>query len=546
MTTAMFPLTSGISAFDVTVPGENLQRTYYSDSSAPNTSNLLWKFQMNAPPGEFACAVVDGVVYQGCLGTGDVYAINEADGTQIWHRNLNNTANSITYYDGKIYTQGGSLPYDPVSRAFGDEWIALDAQTGNIVWIYKVPQNEWFASDTGTFGQPPIIVNGKMYIDVYNGIATLDPITGQEIDRWNVVASSFYNAYNNGLVYGVARNQTDGKYYAFSGDITTKTLNWISKDNPATPFGYSDIGGGMFSGVAFSDDLFIGEYNFTAGNANPNRVFRIRANDGALAWVFPIEGYVTNSIAVAYNNVYAATSTGKVYAVSKTEGTSAVWTHEVGPVYAPIVVADQKVFVGSEDTFVYALDAATGDLVWSYRTGGAIIGSSVVANGKLFVASRDQYLYAFGPSPPKPASSISLSAPQTVATGEAITVNGKLTDASGAAVVLANVVFQQRIVPRVEWTNVTVLTTDANGNFTYSWTAPIDGDYEINVVYEGDGLASSSATATVRVGSAESVVDAINRLQTTLLVVLAVIVVLVVIAVVLSAAALKQAKKKIA
>ena len=73
---------------------------------------------MNGPPGEFACAVVNGVVYQGCLGTGDVYAINETDGTQIWHQNLNNTANSITYYDGKIYTQGGSLPYDAVSRAF--------------------------------------------------------------------------------------------------------------------------------------------------------------------------------------------------------------------------------------------------------------------------------------------------------------------------------------------------------------------------------------------------------------------------------------------
>jgi outer membrane protein assembly factor BamB len=252
MTTSTFPLTSGILASDVTLPGQNLQRTYYSEGSAPNSSNLLWKFQMNGPPGEFACVVVDGVVYQGCLGTGDVYAIKEADGTQIWHRNLNNTANSITYFDGKIYTQGGSLPYDPILRAFGDEWIALDAQTGNTVWIYKVPANEWFASDTGTFGQPPIIVNGKMYINVYNGIATLDPNTGQELDRWNVVASSFYNAYNNGVIYGVARNTTDGKYYAFSGDITTKTLNWISKDNPASPFGTSSVGGGMFSGVAFS------------------------------------------------------------------------------------------------------------------------------------------------------------------------------------------------------------------------------------------------------------------------------------------------------
>ena len=534
----------GVSEFDVTVTGQNIQRTYYSDGTAPDSSNLLWRFQMNAPPGEFACVVVDGVVYQGCLGTGDVYAINETDGTQIWHQNLNNTANSLTYYNGKIYTQGGSLPYDPVFRAFGDEWIALDAQTGNIVWIYKIPQSEWIGADTGTYGQPPIIVDGKMYITVYNGIATLDPNTGQEIDRWNVVASSFYNAYSNGIIYGVERNSTDGNYYAFSGNPTTKTLNWISKDNPSSPFGISHVGAGTFSGVAFSDDLFVGEYNFTTGNFNPNRIFRIRVNDGAIAWIFPVEGYVTNSIAVAYNNVYAATSAGIVYAVSKTEGTSALWTHEVGPVYAPIVVADEKVFVGSEDAYVYALDAFTGDVIWSYRTGGAIIGSSVVANGKLFVASRDHYLYAFGPSPPKPSSSISVSAPQNVASGTELTVKGRLTDASGAAVVLTDVVLQQRIIPRTEWTNVTVLTTDANGNFSYNWTPPIDGDYDLNVIYEGNGLAPSSATITVRVGAAESVIDAINNLQTTLLIGLVVVAVLVVIAIVLSLAALRQSRSK--
>jgi outer membrane protein assembly factor BamB len=538
-------LVQGQSTFDVTVPGENLQRTYYSDSTAPDTANVLWSFHMNGPPGEFACAVVNGVVYQGCLGTGDVYAINETDGTQIWHQNLNNTANSITYYNGKIYTQGGSLPYDAVSRAFGDEWIALDAATGDIVWIYKIPADEWLTSDSGSYGQPPVIVDGKMYINVYNGIATLDPNTGQELDRWLVFVGSFYLAYNNGLVYGVMLNQTDGKYYGFSGDIPTKTINWVSKDNPVTPFGFSDVGEGLLSGVAFSDDLFVSEYNFTGLKSdNPNRIFRIRADDGAIAWVFPTVGYASNNVAIAYNNVYAGTSAGEVYAVSKTEGTSALWTFNTGPVYAPIVVADHKVFFGSEDTFVYAVDSATGDLIWKYRTGGAIISSAVIADGNLFIASRDQNLYAFGPAPPKPASSITLSAPQNVASGQPLTLIGRLTTAQGAPVALANVTFQQRIVPRVDWTNVTVLTTDANGNFTYNWTPPIDGDYDLNVVYNGDSLAPSSAMMTIKVGSAETTIDAINRLQTMLLIFLVVILILVAAAVVISASVLVQARKK--
>ena len=534
------------STSDVTVSGQNLQRTYYSDGSAPYTSNLLWKFQMNAPPGEFACAVVNGVVYQGCLGTGDVYAINETTGSQIWHVALNNTANSITYYNGLIYTQGGSLPYDPIYRSFGDEWIALNAQTGAIVWIYKIPQNEWGALDVGTYGQPPIIVNGEMYVDVYNGIATLNASTGQEMDRWFVVPKSFYNAYVNGTIYGVELNQTDSKFYAFSGNPATKTLNWVSKDNPLSPFGYSDVGAGTFSGVAFSDDLFVSEYNFANNNATAiNHIFRVRVSDGALAWVFPIIGYAGNGIAVAYNNVYAGTSAGNVYAVSKTEGTSAVWTQAIGsPIQTPLVVADSKVFLGSENSYIYALDAFNGSIIWSYHTGGAVIGSPVIANGKLFVASKDQYLYAFGAPTPKPASQLTLSIPTTAASGKAITVNGRLTDSSGAPVVSAIVTFQERIVPRTDYTNVTALTTNANGNFTYTWTPPIDGAYDLNVVYNGDGLSPSSALVTISVGSSETVVTAINNLQTLLIVILAVILVLAIIAVVLSALALGQARRK--
>ena len=544
MSASMVLFAFGQSASDVTVPGQNLQRTYYSDGSAPNSANLLWRFHMNAPPGEFACAVVNGVVYQGCLGTGDVYAINETSGSQIWHVALNNTANSITYYNGLIYTQGGSLPYDPIYRSFGDEWIALNAQTGEIVWIYKIPQNEWGASDVGTYGQPPIIVNGEMFIDVYNGIATLNASTGQEMDRWNIVPKSFYNAYVNGIVYGVELNQTDHKFYAFSGSPTTKTLNWVSKDNPLSPFGYSDVGAGTFSGVAFSDDLFVSEYQLCQCNGNKPR-FRIRVNDGALAWVFPIVGYAGNNVAVAYNNVYVGTSSGNIYAVSKTEGTSAVWTQAIGsPIQTPIVVADQKVFLGSENSYIYALDAFNGSIIWSYHTGGAVIGSPVVANGKLFIASKDQYVYAFGTPAPKPTSQLTLSAPKNVASGQAITVNGRLTDSSGAPAVLAAITLQERIVPRIEYTNVTVLTTDANGNFTYTWTPPTDGTYDLNVVYNGDGLSSSSATVTTSVGSSESVITAINNLQTLLIVVLSVIIVLAVIAVIISALALGQARKK--
>jgi outer membrane protein assembly factor BamB len=532
---------------DAPVQGQNLQRTYYSDGTAPNSSNLLWRFHMNSPPGEFACVVVDGVVYQGCLGTGDVYAIGEANGNQIWHINLNNTANSLTYYNGLIITQGGSLPYDAISRSFGDEWIALDAQTGAIVWIYQIPQSKWIAPDAGTYGMSPIVVDGKMYVSLVDRIATLNVTTGKEIDSWGIVSRSFYDSYDNGTIYGVLQNQTDNKFYAFSGDLATKTLNWVSHDNPLSPFGYSDVGWGTFSGIALSDDLFVSEYNFSGTvntNFNPNRIFRIRANDGALAWVFPTVGYASNNIAVAYNNVYAATSAGNVYAVSKTEGTAAVWTKQFGPVYAPIVVADQKVFFGSEDTYVYALDAATGETVWKYRTGGAVIGTCVVADGNLFVASKDQYLYAFGPLPAKTPSKIAITAPTYVPTGQGLTIHGRLTDSNGAPIVLASVTIQQRLVPRTEYTDIATVATDANGNYSVNWFPTINAYYDLNAVYSGDGSGPSSAAVTISVGGTETIIDALNRVEETMLVVLGIIAVLAVVAVVLSGVALASARTK--
>jgi outer membrane protein assembly factor BamB len=542
-----FPLllTSGQTVPNASVVGQNLQRTYYSPGTAPNTANLLWKFQMNGPPGEFSTAIANGVVYQGCLGTGDVYAINQLTGQQIWHRALNNTANSMTYYNGLVYTQGGSLPYDANLRSFGDEWIALDANTGNIVWIYKVPASEWLSTDVGTYGAAPVIVDGKMYINVNNGIVTLNASTGVEISRWNdVVPVSFFEAYSNGNLYGVNRNSTDGKYYAFSGNPETKTLNWISKDNPVSPFGFADVGAGTFSGVAFSDDLFVAEYNFTSQNAI-NHLYRIRVSDGVIGWVFPTVGYPGNALAMAYNNVYAATYAGNVYCTSKIEGTSPVWTTKIGPVQTPIVVADQKVFIGSEDASIYVLDAFNGSIIWTYRTGGALIGSPVVADGNLYIAGRDQYLYAFGPAPAKPTSTITITAPSTTTSNQPLTIQGTLTNAQGAPIVLASVTLQQRIVPRTEWTDIATVTTDANGAYTYTWTAPVDGIYDLNAVFNGDSsAASTSATDTISIGSTESTIDAINKLQTTLVLLLALIIVITLVAVILSALALKQSRRK--
>ncbi len=495
------------SGTDAPIPGQNFQRTFSSNDTAPNTPNLLWKFKMAAPPGVFSCAVVEGVVYQGCLGTGDVYAVNETTGQQIWHRNLNNTAESITYYDGKIITQGGSLPYDANLRTFGDLWIALDAKTGNTVWTYQVPQNEWILPNVGTFGFPPIMNNGKMYINVYNGIAILDTNTGKELSRWtDVTPRSFFDAYDNGDIVCVSLNQSNGLWYAVRGNPDSKTITWVSHDNPVNPTGYSNVGQGFLSQVTVNGDVFVSEYNFTSGTS-PNHVFRIGGTDGTIAWAFIIQGYPLN-VAAAYENLYMGTTSGNIYAVSQAEGLTPLWQYKTGPVLVPVVAADQKVFIGSEDTYVYALDAFTGDLIWKFKTGGAVTGMPVIANNKLFITSRDNYLYAFGTPPPKPSSAIDIQNSPTVNSGQSVTLTGMLTNGVGTGVANQNVTLQQRLIPRVDWTNITTVITDSNGYYKYTWTPPIEGYYDLQAVYNGDSIAPSiSSLGLLKVSGSAPTVD---------------------------------------
>jgi outer membrane protein assembly factor BamB len=493
---------------DVAFPGQNLQRTFFSSDSAPNSASLLWKFKMDAPPGVFSCVVVDGVVYQGCLGTGDIYAVNETTGEQIWHRNLNNTEESLTYYDGKIYTQGGSLPYNSELRTFGDLWIALDAKTGDTVWTYKIPQDEWILPNVGSFGNPPVIVDGKMYIEVYNGIATLDPNTGEEISRWTgVTPRSFFNAYYDGDILTVSAevNQTDQstKFYAVRGNVDSQTIVWKSHDNPVYPLGYSDVGQGFLSGIAVSGDVYVNEYNFTSADG-PNRIYRIGVDSGTVVWAFTVEGYCLN-VAAAYNNLYVGTTAGYVYSVTQAEGTTPIWREKYGSIVAPVAVADGKVFFGSENSYLYALDAYNGSLIWSFRAEGAVESEPVIANNKLFIASRDNssggYLYAFGTPPPKPSSKISLSNSQTVNPGQSVLLSGKLTDESGKGVADAVITLQQRIIPRVDWSNITTVTTDSDGNYVATWTPPIDANYDLNATYYGGDLAPSSSVSLIQVSA---------------------------------------------
>jgi hypothetical protein len=195
------------------------------------------------------------------------------------------------------------------------------------------------------------------------------------------------------------------------------------------------------------------------------------------------------------------------------------------------VVADEKVFFGSENSYIYALDAFNGSLIWAYKSAGPVEGSPVIANNKLFIATKDAassggYIYAFGNPPPKPSSSITLSNPQKVSPGESATLSGKLTDGAGNGVAGASITLQERIIPRLDWTNITTVTTDSGGNYRTTWTPPIESNFDLMATYFGDNLAPSSSTSLIQVSAAQAL--NINALATYLIAVIILEVIIVV------------------
>jgi outer membrane protein assembly factor BamB len=141
------------------------------------------------------------------------------------------------------------------------------------------------------------------------------------------------------------------------------------------------------------------------------------AFDG-LAWTFHAKGAFVSSPAVVGDTVYAGSTDGKLYAVTRATG-AVKWKFETkGRVVSSPAVANGLVYFGSYDSNFYAVDAATGALKWKFATEGerrfaakhlhgaepagetmpdpwdCYLSSPVVSNGKVIFGSGDGHVYA--------------------------------------------------------------------------------------------------------------------------------------------------------
>ena len=256
---------------------------------------------------------------------------------------------------------------------------------------------------------------------------------------------------------------------------------------------------------------------------------------------------------IAYGRFYSTGVSGIVYCYNVTTG-DLLWTHPADDPYSeilwannwwtePMFVTDGKIYVGHAEHSVIdpkprgapfiCLDAITGDVIWradgllrqTHWGGLAIIGDSIITAMDTY----DQRLYGLGKGP----SDITVEKISTAVTkGTAVTLQGTVmdlspgtqdatmklkfpkgvpavsdasmsdwmlyvykqfecpTEATGVSVKL------EVVTPSGGYENLGTTTTDLYGNYGFTFTPEVEGQYMVIATFEGSGAYYGSTSTT--------------------------------------------------
>ena len=372
----------------------------------PATPVELWRFQAGGPC-MLGAVVVDQTIYAEC---GELYALDALDGSEIWPFTADgpisgglSTAGDLVYV-----IDSGSVLY-AVDRTTGSEvWrfgspvfgspaiedglfvtgspdgmlVGIDAQTGAERWRYQVTDS----GETNT----PAIANGVVYVgSTVGGLVAVDAETGEL--RWRAdtpEGGTGTPAVADNVVF-IGSFAPDGSSAHFAFDAETGEM----RRNQPLQYGTVSIQDGVGYGVNQNDqvsnvmafdtsdgsELWRTEFTPTnrpiavAGdvvyvpNDGEQLVYALDAATGRELWQFEVDGPMNASVAVTDGRLYAATTTGSMYAIGGTgESIIAAPGSQASPPATPLAQAEASpIAVSSPGASI----ANPVELVWTVQGG---------------------------------------------------------------------------------------------------------------------------------------------------------------------------------
>jgi outer membrane protein assembly factor BamB len=328
----------------------DLCRNGYSPSSAPNTKNIIWSYEIPGrdEPDDASPVIDNGKVYIGSH-DGTVTCLDAIVGCVLWKQVVGEgvyTASSIV--DDKVY-----LTADPGFV------YCLNATTGKIIWDYETHAT-WMDSS-------PAVVDGKVYIGAGpndDHVYCLNASTGNEIWKYKTgkgIASS--PVYFDGKIY---IGSLDKNVYCL--DATTGNKIWK----------FSMAGLCFFSSPAYSDGkIYIGSHD--------KNLYCLDATTGNKIWNFITGAIVESPPSIADEKVFFGSNDSYVYCLNVSTG-SEIWKYKTGGgIWSSPAIADGKLYLGSFDNNFYCLNATTGKNIWIYKAGDNVTSSPAIADGALYI-----------------------------------------------------------------------------------------------------------------------------------------------------------------
>jgi outer membrane protein assembly factor BamB len=496
-----------------------------SSSKAPDTNNILWRFNDNGDQkGEIYSTpiAVDDFVYF-TTNNGYLYAVDRKTGDKKWKFDMQkDTYATPTFSNGYIYI-GTGTDYENtenylyrISATTGQEDISFRIQLSDsaivgaplvvdnagvnddrlffgtlknnsiysynlstnppqLEWAYQVPNATTYSSD-GIWSclvyednDPPRIlftVNSDSFgTDIPRGLFCLNARNGKELWRFPTEPLNVkFQTFSSPTIF-YDKNSNQSKVLFGAG------IYYESKPN---------------EGIMYCLDLSIGTelWNFSTGEDT--------------------FGYgIITSPAVAYDKILFGACNGKLYALDFNG--NLIWGYQtnntVDGIYSSPAVANEKIYFGSTDRIFYCLDVHNGSLIWRYNTefdstGGnyGVASSPAIAYNRVFVGSCNSYLYCFGSEGSKPPTIIIDKPIENEMLNGTVDVTGIVED--DIAVLLVQIK-----IGNGSWLNTTGKTS-----WTYSWdtTEVTDGIHQIYVrAFDETGFSMKKISVIVNNGGSE-------------------------------------------
>ena len=334
--------------------GYDLARTHVAPDSYRQRPpyRRIWKFRAGNII-EFPPTVAYGQVYISQI-RGHLWAVDAETGKKVWHRWFRGhcQATSPTVSEGVIYQP--LLPKNCKNRSGAGMVIAIDAHSGNDVWVFRGPPSESTA----------LVVDGTVYFGAWDHyLYALDAKTGKL--RWRFLADDELNsapAYGYDTVYV---GSDGGRLFAVAAK--SGRLRWQAEAIRREYFYATPA-------VAYGR-VFIANTDGT--------VYAFGAKTGNLLWAQRAGTYVYTAPAVWDKTVYVGSYDGNVYAFDAATGDNRWRYDSPGAIHgAPTVLAGLIYFAncgtcgsngsryaepGPRETF--ALNARSGKRVWRFPDG---------------------------------------------------------------------------------------------------------------------------------------------------------------------------------